>query len=189
MLCVIRDLQVLSMARWAINLAKLDGVHEIYRRDLGNWQGSDNEESDSDSDDTETDPDNDEEGGVTLGVPSPTESKEQSVPEVSGASDFEQPEIVMVDTRPQCVSTISYNPVQKTHCPVCHIYSIPSSDRVLKILCSTDMPIAQAYPRAAILTPTPSTGPVHSKHCETSLLGHPRHGRTSFLTTYVRMAM
>ncbi|OCK76174.1 galactose oxidase [Lepidopterella palustris CBS 459.81] len=42
---------------WAIDLGKLDGVKEIYKRDLGDWQGSDDEQSDD-----EDDEDDDEEG-------------------------------------------------------------------------------------------------------------------------------
>ena len=90
-------------------------MHEIYRRDLENWQGSDDDESDSDSDDTGSDPDNDEEGGVPLGdPPSSTESKEQSMPELPEASDFEQPEVAAVDTRPQCVFILSFDPAQSS---------------------------------------------------------------------------
>ena len=122
-------------------------MHEIYRRNLENWQGSDNEESESDSDDTETDPDSDEEGGVPLGVPrSSTECKEQSVPELPAESDF--------DSRPQCVFIISYNRVktyvQVSYCPVYHISSIlkPRLEGPLH----TGMPIAQTYVRVARLT-------------------------------------
>ena len=87
-------------------------MHEIYRRDLENWQGSDDEERDSDSDDTETDSD-DEEGGVPLDVPpSSTEPKEQSVPELPEVANFEQTGISTVDTRPQYVFMLSYSHVQ-----------------------------------------------------------------------------
>ncbi|KAI9760805.1 MAG: hypothetical protein M4579_001435 [Chaenotheca gracillima] len=35
---------------WAIDLGKLDGVKEIFQRELENWQGSEDEESDEDED-------------------------------------------------------------------------------------------------------------------------------------------
>ncbi|TKA75324.1 hypothetical protein B0A49_03608 [Cryomyces minteri] len=49
---------------WAIDLGKLDGVKEIYRRELEDWQGSDDEEE-GDSDDEGSDAEDDEEGSET----------------------------------------------------------------------------------------------------------------------------
>ncbi|KAI9834982.1 MAG: hypothetical protein M1819_002705 [Sarea resinae] len=39
---------------WAIDLGKLDGVKEIYKKELEDWKGSDDEESDEDEDDNES---------------------------------------------------------------------------------------------------------------------------------------
>lgn len=58
---------------WAIDLGKLDGVREIYRREPENWQDSDEEDGSSDSNEGESE-DDDLEGDVPMGVPliSPT---------------------------------------------------------------------------------------------------------------------
>ncbi|KAI9777064.1 MAG: hypothetical protein M1839_009115 [Geoglossum umbratile] len=40
---------------WAIDLDKLDGVREIFRRELGNWEGSDDEDSDGEGGDEDED--------------------------------------------------------------------------------------------------------------------------------------
>ncbi len=49
---------------WAIDLGKLDGVKEIYKRELENWEGSETEESDED-DDEDDDTEEDEADGDT----------------------------------------------------------------------------------------------------------------------------
>ena len=46
---------------WAIDLGKLDGVREIFKRELEDWQGSEDEESDEDEEDDE---DEDGEGSI-----------------------------------------------------------------------------------------------------------------------------
>ncbi|KAI9710560.1 MAG: hypothetical protein M1820_002696 [Bogoriella megaspora] len=46
---------------WSVDLDKLDGATEIYRRDLPEWQGSEQEGSDEDEDDEDEDTDMDEE--------------------------------------------------------------------------------------------------------------------------------
>ena len=46
---------------WAIDLGKLDGVREVFKRDLEDWQGSDDEDSDDEEDEDE---DDDEEGSI-----------------------------------------------------------------------------------------------------------------------------
>ncbi|KAL8715956.1 MAG: hypothetical protein Q9220_000623 [cf. Caloplaca sp. 1 TL-2023] len=55
---------------WSINLGKLDGVTEIYKRELENWQGSDDDGSSGDDDDNdeEVSEDEDMEAGVPLPV-------------------------------------------------------------------------------------------------------------------------
>lgn len=47
---------------WAIDLGKLDGVKEIFHRDLDDWQGSDDEDEDEDDEEDDEDEDEDEEG-------------------------------------------------------------------------------------------------------------------------------
>lgn len=73
---------------WAIDLGKLDGVQEIYRRELENWQGSEGEESELDSNDEDDSEEDDMDGDTSMGVllpPSETGAsitvKETPVPE------------------------------------------------------------------------------------------------------------
>lgn len=63
---------------YAIDLGKLDGVKQIFRREVENWLGSDDEDSEWGSDDEEEDDeDEDEEGDVPMADAKPlhTESK------------------------------------------------------------------------------------------------------------------
>ncbi|KAK2626649.1 hypothetical protein QTJ16_003824 [Diplocarpon rosae] len=67
---------------YAIDLGKLDGVKQIFRRDLENWQGSDDEESDDEegTDEDDEDEDEDEEGDTRMADEKPlyTESTRKS---------------------------------------------------------------------------------------------------------------
>lgn len=96
---------------WSIDLGKLDGVQEIFRRELENWQASDEEDSDSQSDDEDDDfEDEDMDGDLSMGVPLP--QTEIGVPSISselsvqanqvteGIEALEKPESVTEDTRP-----------------------------------------------------------------------------------------
>ncbi len=92
---------------WAIDLGKLDGVHEIYRRELDNWQGSDEENSDTQSNDEDDSEDEDADGDSSMGVPLPPQEtglplkvKETVVPLETADSELEQPGSVVADTRP-----------------------------------------------------------------------------------------
>lgn len=92
---------------WAIDLGKLDGVHEIYRREFDNWQGSDEEDSDTQSNDEDDSEDEDADGDSSMGVPLPPQEtglplkvKETVVPLETADSELEQPEPVVADTRP-----------------------------------------------------------------------------------------
>lgn len=90
---------------WAIDLGKLEGVQEIYRRELNNWQGSDDSEDDSQSnDDDDGSEDEDMDNEVQMGVPlPPLEPKlSRKVQALSTPQDDEagQPEPVIADTRP-----------------------------------------------------------------------------------------
>ncbi|KAG9233234.1 hypothetical protein BJ875DRAFT_51311 [Amylocarpus encephaloides] len=82
---------------YAIDLGKLDGVKQIFRREPDNWLGSDDEESededDGDDDDDEEEEDEDEEGDVSMVDAKPqlfTESKRKSkrAPSLSTTSDL-----------------------------------------------------------------------------------------------------
>jgi hypothetical protein len=92
---------------WAIDLGKLDGVHEIYRRELDNWQGSDEEDSDTQSNDEDDSEDEDADGDSSMGVPLPPQEnglplkvKETVVPLEMADSELEQPGPVVAGTRP-----------------------------------------------------------------------------------------
>ncbi|KAI9877364.1 MAG: hypothetical protein M1830_004125 [Pleopsidium flavum] len=70
---------------WAIDLGKLDGVKEIYKRDLENWEGSDAEESEEeDGEDFEEDDEAD--GDTRMGGTSP-DHQSLSEPEVAEVQD------------------------------------------------------------------------------------------------------
>ncbi|MCJ1299741.1 hypothetical protein MMC08_002534 [Hypocenomyce scalaris] len=51
---------------WAIDLGKLDGVKEIYRREVDNWQESEQEDSDSNEDDDESEDEETDGEGILL---------------------------------------------------------------------------------------------------------------------------
>lgn len=93
---------------WAIDLGKLDGVKEIYRRELENWYGDNNEDSDSEEDDDGSDSeDEDMEDGNSSGVPLPREQSQPITPSVEVVSkqqiteaEEEQAESALVDDRP-----------------------------------------------------------------------------------------
>ena len=91
---------------FAIDLGKLDGVQEIYRRELENWQG-DGAESDSDSDEEDESEDEDVEGDAPSGVslipstaPSTTTELPPSIDEPMDIEEDQQPESTTTDTRP-----------------------------------------------------------------------------------------
>ncbi|KAL5320639.1 hypothetical protein ACEPPN_011449 [Leptodophora sp. 'Broadleaf-Isolate-01'] len=80
---------------YAIDLGKLDGVKQIFRREPENWQGSDDEESDDEdgSDDDEDDEDEeDEEGDVKMADEKPlyTESIRKSKRKDKLATAFDE---------------------------------------------------------------------------------------------------
>lgn len=90
----------------AIDLGKLDGVHEIYRRELENWL-EDPAESDSDSDEEDESEDEDvEDGGSGVALPvstnlPPSADRAPSNEELTEiAEDDDGPEASVVDSRP-----------------------------------------------------------------------------------------
>ncbi|PIA98024.1 Kelch repeat-containing protein 3 [Cercospora beticola] len=56
---------------WSIDLGKLDGVKEVFKRELQDWQGSDDEEDDEDSEEDEDDEGSDDSEGEDEG-PAPS---------------------------------------------------------------------------------------------------------------------
>lgn len=78
---------------YAIDLGKLDGVREIFRREPENWLGSDDEDSDEDDDesDYDDDDDEDEESDITMPDEKPQrphqESNRKSKPKNKNALD------------------------------------------------------------------------------------------------------
>lgn len=56
---------------WSIDLVKLDGVREVFKRELEDWQGSEDEDSEDEEDDDQegSDEDSDEDGGVDHSTP------------------------------------------------------------------------------------------------------------------------
>lgn len=92
---------------WAIDLGRLDGVQEIYRREVENWQGSDEEGSESESNDEDDSEDEDTDGDAPRGVPLPISETEAAstaaeAPESGPASKTEadEPESAIADDRP-----------------------------------------------------------------------------------------
>ena len=81
---------------WAIDLGKLDGVQEIYKRELDNWQASEHDSDDSASDDEDQSEDDDVDEG-NAGVPLPTLDSE-SPTDIKEAVMLEDPEDVSEDT-------------------------------------------------------------------------------------------
>lgn len=87
---------------YAVDLGKLDGVKQIFRREAENWLGSDDEENseddEDDEDDEDSEEDSDEEGDVDMADAKPlyTESTRKSKLKVSSSG---------VDTPPSSVSS------------------------------------------------------------------------------------
>lgn len=90
---------------FAIDLGKMDGVHEIYRKELENWQG-DEAESDLDSDDDNESEDEEMEGdgmsGVSLPLSTTLSAPIEPEPSVDESMEAEEEpsESAVSDTRP-----------------------------------------------------------------------------------------
>ena len=93
---------------WAIDLGKLDGVKQIFYREVENWQGSEDEDSDTqDGEDDTGSEDEDMDDVSSNGVPLPREEPEaisasfkNMVMERDPDPDEGEPESVVIDTRP-----------------------------------------------------------------------------------------
>ncbi|KAK4960165.1 Kelch repeat-containing protein 3 [Elasticomyces elasticus] len=75
---------------WAIDLGKLDGCKEIFRREIEDWQGSEDEESD-DEDDEGSEESDDEDGGVDIAAGSSVASADEPSTPASSVAPFEAP--------------------------------------------------------------------------------------------------
>ncbi|MCJ1395440.1 hypothetical protein MMC18_008326 [Xylographa bjoerkii] len=91
---------------YSVDLGKLDGVREIYQRELENWHGSDAGESDSQDEEDDSD-DEDMDGEDPKGVPLPRDEVERAPTVVSETivdslvdAEEEQAEPTITDTRP-----------------------------------------------------------------------------------------
>lgn len=80
---------------WAIDLGKLDGVEEIYRRELENWLGSDDEESGSESNYEDESEDEELEENTPMGVllPSAETGATSKAETPSVTEQFSEPEV------------------------------------------------------------------------------------------------
>ena len=91
---------------WSIDLDKLDGVTEIYRRDLPEWQGSEDEDSDDDEEDDENDNEDtgDEEGThddeAFVVPPTPTESSVTEDSTAPSMTEEDPPTSALTDSKP-----------------------------------------------------------------------------------------
>ena len=85
----------------AIDLGKLDGVQEIYRREPENWQGSDDDEDDDEDDNDDSDSDEEMEDEIPSGVPLPRPEPSPQPTKPTDPDPFEPPEpLTITDTRP-----------------------------------------------------------------------------------------
>ncbi|KAI4189673.1 MAG: hypothetical protein LQ348_003768 [Seirophora lacunosa] len=102
-----RDREYTFDEMWAIDLGRLDGVQEIYKRELDDWYGSEDEESASGSDEDDESVDEDIDEDAPMGVPlpkleiqDPLENTSTIAPEPAETFESENSEMVVPDTRP-----------------------------------------------------------------------------------------
>lgn len=80
---------------WAIDLGKLDGVKEVFKRELDDWQGSEDEESDDEDEDDEEEEGSDDESGSDADPSTPSTSiaagpEEEESPTQPDPDDLEE---------------------------------------------------------------------------------------------------
>lgn len=93
---------------WAIDLGKLDGAKEIFKREVEDWQGSDEEEDeDEDEEESEEEESDDETTDVastaatSVSMLSPTTTKEEErEPPIEDAATWTEEESALTDTLP-----------------------------------------------------------------------------------------
>jgi N-acetylneuraminic acid mutarotase len=78
---------------WAIDLGKLDGVKEVYRRDLEDWQGDEEEESEEEEEEDGEEDDSEEDEGSEIASTIATSDGPSTAPtSIVGDSDITQKE-------------------------------------------------------------------------------------------------
>jgi N-acetylneuraminic acid mutarotase len=93
---------------YAIDLIKLDGVKQIFHRELENWVGSDDEEDSGSEDDEDDSEDEDMEDGESGGVKIPTAAKDDVASTTTTAVDEDmqsEPTLVETEAEPTIVDT------------------------------------------------------------------------------------
>lgn len=102
-----RDREYTFDEMWAIDLGKLDGVQEIYKRKLEDWHGSEDEDSASASDEEDESVGEDADEEAPTGVPLPKsesqaylEAKPALTPEPADVFEEETSDTVVEDRRP-----------------------------------------------------------------------------------------
>ncbi|KAK1059174.1 Kelch repeat-containing protein 3 [Friedmanniomyces endolithicus] len=77
---------------WAIDLGRLDGCKEIFRREIDDWQGSEDEESDDDEDDDGSEDEEDEEEGEPSTPATSVSHEDDRPPALAQPADIVEPE-------------------------------------------------------------------------------------------------
>ncbi|KAL9596250.1 MAG: hypothetical protein Q9219_005911 [cf. Caloplaca sp. 3 TL-2023] len=102
-----RDREYTFDEMWAIDLIKLDGVQELFKRELEDWHGSEDNSDASGSDDEDDSEDEDVSGEGLMGVPLPlseppaqSETEETLVSEPQDVLEKEKPGSAIADPRP-----------------------------------------------------------------------------------------
>lgn len=92
---------------WAVDLGRLDGVQEIYRREVENWQGSDEEDSEPESNDDIDSEDEDMEVDAPVRVPLPPSDTGAALSAAEAPSsgsatktEGDEPDSAITDDRP-----------------------------------------------------------------------------------------
>lgn len=88
-----RDREYTFDEMWAIDLGKLDGVQEVYKRELEDWHGSDDDSGASVSGDEDDSEDEELDGGAPMGVPLPS-SERPTQPEAKATAAIEPPDVL-----------------------------------------------------------------------------------------------
>ena len=87
----------------AVDLGKLDGVKEIFRREVDNWQGSEDEDSDMDEGEGSSDEDDNEDEGVPI-PPAPKSDAVATLPDAKSEvvidKEEEQHDSPLTDSKP-----------------------------------------------------------------------------------------
>jgi hypothetical protein len=78
---------------WSIDLGKLDGVKEVFKRELEDWQGSEDEESEDEDEDDDSQEDDEDEAGTE-----PSARATSVATEEIGPDQLEQAELELVES-------------------------------------------------------------------------------------------